>query len=144
MRAEGTIWEMRSPGNECNCGCVIHVAGDVNHSQDVCAVAQHWWPMGWHGVDSVLTWIFMDFCDANREKSTFNELQQQKIISALTKCLKYKSRWQSAVSFFFLFPRIFSFLFQDHLSKFTELQRKKTKRKPYYITTESCIPNCLL
>lgn len=33
MRAEGTIWEMRSPGNKCNCGCVIRVAGDVIHSQ---------------------------------------------------------------------------------------------------------------
>lgn len=27
MGTEGTIWEMRSPGTECNCGCVIHVAG---------------------------------------------------------------------------------------------------------------------
>lgn len=41
MRTEGTIWEMRSPGTECNCGCVIHVAGDVNHSQEVHAVAQY-------------------------------------------------------------------------------------------------------
>lgn len=41
MRTEGTIWEMRSPGIECNCGCVIHVAGDVNHSQEVRAVAQY-------------------------------------------------------------------------------------------------------
>lgn len=47
-RTEGTIW---SPGTECNCGCVIHVAGDVNHSQHAYAVAQHWWPMRQHGVD---------------------------------------------------------------------------------------------
>lgn len=52
-RTEGTIWEMRSLGTECNCGCVIHVAGDVNHSQDAYAVAQHWWPMRQHSVDSV-------------------------------------------------------------------------------------------
>ena len=38
--------------SEHSCGCVIHVAGDVNHSQEMCAVAQHWWPMGPRSVDS--------------------------------------------------------------------------------------------
>lgn len=60
MGTEGTIWEKRSSGTECNCGCLIHVAGDVNHSQEVCAVGQQWWPIGWHRVDMDFVFILPD------------------------------------------------------------------------------------
>lgn len=59
MGTEGTIWEMRSPGTECNCGCVIRVAGDVNHSQEVCAAAP---ALVAYGTAWWLSVSDMDFC----------------------------------------------------------------------------------